>query len=331
MAMSDDRMDQGDMPESFETCEPGEGHYRAAAQWLLRLREGDRMTSPAFERWRDADPAHRFAFAEVEAMFAASAPASRDVGPYVARRRGGQLLRRFGRGALAAMAGCLLLMLGLSQVDRIAAIGADAETGAGRHMRYAMADGSRVTLNTRSVIDADTNGERRRVRLRRGEAYFEVARDPTRPFTVRAGDASIRVLGTKFNVRIDEAGRTIVSVVEGHVHVASTKDPAHVADLVIGQEALVAGGQVSKRAADLFVVNAWRRGEAIFMRAPLSQAVAELNRYREHPIYLLNRDLADDRITGVFPTDDPRRAVKMIDTILGAQSVTLPTGHTVIY
>lgn len=321
-----------DLPprDSFEAYEPGEAHYRAAARWLLRLREEDRETSPAFERWREADPANRFAFAEVEALLAASAPAARGV-PWTARKHGGRVLRRMGRWAGAAIAACLLLFLAMGQADRVASIGADAATLAGEQRDYTMADGTRIQLNTRSAIDTDTDAEFRGVRLRRGEAFFEVARDEARPFTVRAGDAHIRVLGTKFNVRIDRAGRTVVSVTEGHVEVTSTKDPTRVADLVAGQEAVVAGETVRKRAADLFVVEGWRRGEAVFLRAPLSEAVAELNRYRGNAIWLLNRDLTDDRVTGVFPTRDPRRAVRMIETTLGADAVTLPTGQTVVY
>ncbi len=299
MAMMDDASRDWAMRESFEAYEPGEEQYRVATQWLLRLREADRTSSRAFERWRDADPMHRFAYAEVEAIFKVSAYPSRALGPYVAGRRRWWRSRRVWRSAIGAMAACLLLVIGIGQGDRIVAIGADAATAAGGHMRYAMADGTRITLNTRSVIDADVEMERRGVRLRRGEAFFEVAKDPARPFLVHAGDARISVLGTKFNVRIDGA-RTFVSVIEGHVRVASTKGLERTVDLVVGQEAMVEGAAVTKRAADLFVVNAWRRGQAIFLRARLRDAVHELNRYRETPLYILDRDLADDRVTGVF-------------------------------
>lgn len=331
MALNEQAAKAIDPRASFEAYEPAAEHYRAAADWLLRLREEGIETSPAFERWRAADPAHGFAFAETEAMLAASAQPSRAVGPYLARQPRYRLLRRFGKIASAAIAASLLLFLAAGQIDRIAAIGADAATLAGEQRHLAMADGTQITLNTRSAVDTTTDGEFRGARLRRGEAYFEVAHDPDRPFIVRAGDASIRVLGTRFNVRIDDAGRTVVSVVQGHVRVSSTKDPARVADLLVGQEAVVAGGTVRKQAADLFVVEAWRQGQAIFLRAPLEQAIAELNRYRDHSIYIFNRDLADDRITGVFPTGDPRRAARMIETTLGVKAITLPTGQMVLY
>jgi transmembrane sensor len=330
--MSDFRLDPelAPIPEqgSYASYEPQDAQYREASQWLLQLRERNLTTSRAFEQWRDADPANRFAYAEIEAAFAASARPSRMVGGYFRRRF--RIAPRAWHAMLGAVAATLLLVLGLSYRDQLAMIGADAGTVAGQQERVAMADGSHVSLNTRTVLDMTVTPETRGARLWRGEAYFDVAKDPARPFIVRAGDAQVRVLGTKFNVRIED-GRSIISVVEGHVRVASTKDPAKVADLVVGQEAVVDGGDVARRSADLYLVNAWRRGEVVVERVKLSAAIEQLNRYRAQPIYLFNRDLADDRITAIFPIHDPKRALRMMESMLGIKSITLPTGQAVLY
>ena len=79
-----------------------------------------------------------------------------------------------------------------------------------------LADGSRVTLNTRTRGRALVNEQERRFWLEEGEAYFEVAHDPARPFVVMAGKDRVTVLGTRFSVRYED-GRTEVTVLEGRV------------------------------------------------------------------------------------------------------------------
>src|SRR5262249_28159705 len=123
------------------------------------------------------------------------------------------LPRRAGWPLAAGLALCLLAGA-VSQGGRIADFGADAATGAGETQRLALADGSQVTLNTRTAVEDVSTANARGVRLKHGEAFFDVARDPARPFTVDAGPARIRVLGTHFNVRLLDSGAVAVAVEE---------------------------------------------------------------------------------------------------------------------
>ena len=83
-------------------------------------------------------------------------------------------------------------------------------------------DGSVITLNTGSELLVGLSDQSRKIILRRGEAYFEVARDSERPFTVDAGLRSVTVLGTEFNIR-KSPDRLQVAVSEGLVAIHSHK------------------------------------------------------------------------------------------------------------
>src|SRR5581483_7239884 len=94
------------------------------------------------------------------------------------------------------------------------------ETEVGEQRSVVLQDGSVVTLNTSSHIDVDLRKDRRVIRLSRGEALFQVARDATRPFDVVAGPVTVQAVGTEFNVDRRDA-RTTVTVVEGQVRVST--------------------------------------------------------------------------------------------------------------
>lgn len=318
-------------PEAFE---PGRAQYEAAIEWLIRLREAEQATSRAFEEWLAKEPANAFAFAEVEAMFAASARPSQDAAQHYHRhwkpRCHSVRRQRLWRYMGVAIATSLLLFFALPMFGALRYFGADAATGPGEMRVLRLADGSQVTLNSDSAIDLDFTPTHRRLRLLGGEAYFEVAKDPAHPFSVDAGDAAVRVLGTKFNIRMD-SDQSIVSVTEGCVRTASARHQANAIVLTAGQEALVNGQRVQRREMNAFVSSAWRRHEIAFQQAPLRTVVDEINRYRRAPIYISNRALVNHRVTGIFATDDPDEAVRILEENLGIESVTLPTGQTFLY
>lgn len=341
MAMTETALE--DIPEiaggprgSLNAFVPTPADYDAASAWLLRLRERDLETSREFEAWKLADPAHEFAFAEVEALFVLSArPAQEAEYFYDGREHPRSLARhwpsRGWRWAGMALAASIALLLALPFAPHLAYIGADAATGTGKLRTVTLADGSRVTLNTASAIDADVVGGRtRNVTLRGGEAYFEVVHNPARPFLVHAGNADVRVLGTKFNIRID-AGQSRIAVTEGHVRVALAADPKRAVDLVVGQEALADRDGLQKQVADTYEATAWRRHQLLFSYVPLRLVVRDLNRYRRAPIYIANGALADNLVSGVFRTDDPAATIRIMERTMGIDSLTLPTGQTILY
>jgi transmembrane sensor len=310
----------------LEDFEPSEAALRSAKDWLIRLREQDLVTSKAFEAWLDANPEHVYAFAEIEKLFNESAVPARNAVYFPQRRR----LRLPWRIPLAAMAACAVGLLAAPHLYMLRFITADAVAMAGSTREVRLADGTHVTLNSRSAIRTDLEPGSRHVDLLDGEAFFDVAHDAARPFIVAAGDARIRVLGTQFNVRM-EGDQVIVSVTRGLVRVSPVDQPSRALNLHAGEEAVVNDMRSQARVFDPLVTNAWREKQVIFVQTPLRTVVRELNRYRSAPIILINTSLANKNVTAALSTDEPDAAVHIIDRLIGSESVNLITGHTLLY
>lgn len=185
-------------------------------------------------------------------------------------------------------------------------------------------DGTVVTLGARSAVDVQFTNAERTVRLASGEAFFAVSRDTSRPFVVLAGDTRIRVVGTKFNVHY-EGGRVRVSVLEGIVEVAradgSTErigPAAPTVTLTAGQQLLAAGSApLAPEPLRGATPGAWREGRLDYQDAPLSEIIADANRYRSGTIRIASPALAGERLTTSFRTSQ-------IDQMLETLPETLP-------
>ena len=153
----------------------------------------------------------------------------------------------------------------------------------------ALADGSRLTLNTNTLLAVRLGARRRDVYLQRGEAHFEVVHDAARPFFVHAGDTVIRDVGTQFEVRLHADRDVDVLVNEGRVEVqgppaaapaggnstAPASDGGWVRALSAGEQLVIDGPRLSvlamspRQIADEL---AWRDGALVFSGEPLSRA-----------------------------------------------------------
>ncbi len=176
-------------------------------------------------------------------------------------------------------------------------------TKIGEQRLIQLADGSQVTLNTGSRIAVRIDGHKRRVELKQGEAYFDVAKLNGVPFVVESGASEVRVTGTKFNVRhTDDSDR--VDLIEGRVlagaHAAS--QPADAAVLTAGQAVVLdKSGLVRWRGeAQVARVDNWRRGRVYFSETPLREAVADMNRYTQTRLVITSPGVADMPVSGVF-------------------------------
>lgn len=185
------------------------------------------------------------------------------------------------------------------------------QSATGMQRTVALADGSRITLNSRSRLEVQLRLRSREAVLREGEALFEVSKSAWRPWTTRAGEARISVLGTVFNVRRD--GESVrLTVFEGRV----AFDPGSGLDIVVvdaGKAAESRGGSLVSRpaAANLVAVGAWREQRMVFEDTPLVVAMAEAGRYRDAAIRV-DPQVASLRITGAFPTTDPERLLRLL-------------------
>jgi transmembrane sensor len=304
---------------------------RAAAEWVLRQAQG--LTNPeeqAFRRWLAADARHARVYAEMneashllDGLGASVRQTARRGNCEAARERPWfPWLASYGAGAIAVAVLALAVIVGWrAHVARSFAGSFATEIGAFR--KIDLPDGSIVTLNTDTAVDVDYGAAERRVTLRRGEAYFAVAKNPARPFWVQAGQVAVRAVGTAFNVRLMPNSVNVL-VTEGKVRViqlpstpaavasAPTNPPDEAGPLLkVGQIAQVPIAPNHQPAIAAAVVSdlkpraassalAWREGRLEFSDAPLSEVVAEFNRYNQRKIVIADQALAERRFGGAF-------------------------------
>lgn len=185
-------------------------------------------------------------------------------------------------------------------------------------------EGSRVTLNTDSEIRLAVTEKERRVDLEHGEAFFEVAKDPERPFVVTAGTKRVIAVGTKFSVR-RENDEIRVFVTEGKVRVEQDAERSSGATVRAGDEggAILAAGSIARANDDSVLVQersvadveqllTWRTGHLAFDKTPLADAVAEFNRYNKRKIVIQDPSVAAIRVGGNFRATNVDGFVRLI-------------------
>lgn len=170
----------------------------------------------------------------------------------------------------------------------------------GQLQRHLLPDESLLTLDALSRVELQYFASRRAVRLEEGAAFFEVARDAERPFTVQAGAVRVRVLGTRFGVEITslKSGeqRVDIEVESGRVEVETAPGvPAQA--LEAGDSVQVQAGTMRRRRMAAQDAAAWREGALIFQDAPLHEALARISRYSVLTLHL-SPDAADLRVSG---------------------------------
>jgi len=277
---------------------------REAAEWFTRLSQPSVTTQSiqAFRAWR-RDPGNRAAYDRLEAIWDAAGALTEDPDVQAlrlqtrARTVGAPRRRVVSWGALATAGAA-----GLAALLFHALSPAAYESGLGEQRIVRLADGSVLRLNTDSRVSVKLGDERRDVRLERGQALFEVAHDPSRPFVVRAGRAEVRALGTVFDVRMADR-KVDVTLVEGSVQV-STPSGGRI-KLRPDERVQVRDGALEVPApTDADREISWTDRRLIFQQTPLAEAVAEVNRYSKRKVELEAPDLADAPVNGVFATGD---------------------------
>ena len=293
----------------------------AAAQWCMRLHEPDctRRDRDAFAVWLNANPLHASEYEavldiwEVSTHLPRSAPAEAQV---IARRR--SPWQRFAVAAaitllaapVAAFSGWQLGWLP-NAYERYQA-GTSAQT-------VTLPDGSQVELNLGTQLTFSNYKDERRVTLSKGEAFFKVSHDTTRPFLVQAAEGRVRVTGTQFNVWLYE-DQVRVTLLEGSVLVTSNKnlsgdglrlEPGMQARYKAGDNAAQIS-QIQANAPDL----AWRNGKLVLDNLSLADALPLINRYLDTPLSLADSATGRLRIGGVFNTREISHLVTTLPKVL---------------
>lgn len=312
----------------------GQGIELQAAHWSDALRErGDQPdVRAAFERWRAEHPAHAEAFDRIDGAYriALAANGSREMleleneimalGTARDRRRG----RRFAVAAAVAAGLVAIVVSGfvatggswhelqyLRDRARYALAGETLyQTAAGQRLAVVLKDGSTLTLNTDSRAIVRYRDDTRGVNLVKGQALFEVAKDPAHPFVVTAGGRKVTALGTAFDVRVS-GQHFAVTLIEGRIKVEQETPAGRTEVRTMKPAQLTAGEQLVATAADAAPIvreanvqreTSWRNGQLIFENDRLADAVKEINRYGGRRVVLDDARLGELRVSGIFNT-----------------------------
>jgi transmembrane sensor len=206
--------------------------------------------------------------------------------------------RRLLTGSLAA-----LTVGGLGLQWSIATAGVYT-TARGEQRRLTLEDGSRLMLNTDTSVKVRFDEERRRIELRRGQALFEVSADP-RLFYVSAGSHDLTVRRGRFDMRRETDQLSVLAIDAVVMLSQESGPPKSVVRIGEGERVRIdATQQVEHDRPNLNDAIAWQTGNAVFRGEPLAQVVAEMNRYTERELVLMDQRAAAFRISGVYRVGD---------------------------
>ncbi len=291
-----------------------------AACWLLALEdEPDNVDLRArFEAWLAASPANRSAWSdtgEVHGLIGSPAYAAhrarRELQPPPRRPAG----RRFAL-ALAGLAAAACIAL-FALPGLVLRLEADHLTATAETRSLTLDDGSSVALAPDSAIEV-VPGSGRTVRLLRGEALFQVTRDPDRPFRVLANGVETTVLGTEFDVRLHDGG-DVVAVREGLVRV--DRPTTQVSErLGVGDWVSVAtSGIVARGAVPPKEIAAWLSGRIVARDRSIADIVDEVRRSFGGVIVVASDSFGQQRVTGVYNLSDPVAALRAAAAVHGGR------------
>jgi transmembrane sensor len=307
-----------------------------ATDWFARRRSGE-MTpaeTDALAAWLAEDEAHAEALAAAGRIWASSGLDAIREHPRILALRERGLARRSRRRwwiAAPAVAACLaalvavpsLLGSGLPTAPELFApsIQQEFRTSVGQRTTVRLPDGSLVTLDTDTTLRTRETEHRRLIFLDKGQAFFKVAHDKSRPFVVSAGGRTVTATGTAFSVRVAPKVFDVV-LVEGSVRVESPvrATPLGLPTGRVQATEMQAGSELAAldnrhwtvREADPAADTAWLSGRLVYKAAPLSEVVADMNRYSEKKIVIADAAIAARQLSGTYRAGDIEGFVKAV-------------------
>ncbi|MBL9186346.1 MAG: FecR domain-containing protein [Opitutaceae bacterium] len=299
---------------------------RAAAQWLARHDRGlTGAEQDEFLQWLASDPSHGAWFAKhrggwerLDRIAAWHPQHGAEPNPDVLAR---PVRRTRWLQPVLLAAATVAIVAGTAVFYRLTAPGVErtATVPAGTYERRVLEDGTVVELTGGAELEINFSPEERRVALRHGEALFTVAKNPARPFIVRAGGVNVRAVGTAFNVRLGPE-RVEVLVTEGRVQVAPPSGAAAPPLVVAGELAVVslapgsAPQVAAASAADHARVRAWQPQLLDFPSTPLAEVIAELNRRNRVQLVLADPALGRLSVAASIRSDNLEGFVQLLAT-----------------
>jgi transmembrane sensor len=339
-----------------------------AIGWFDDLRRATAADNEAFTTWLMRSPTHVEAFLSIAALHGGLAAASTSNkvwleslvaeaqtnvlpldGAIEDRRlpvtrdatQGDRAWPRLGLAAavlLTVLAGLVIGIWHIGGSDRVARYA----TVVGEQRTLVLEDGSLLQLNTNTLVTVRFSTGAREIGLLRGEAMFDVRKDPDRPFRVASGQVRVEAIGTRFNV-YRQAEETRVTVIEGRVAVdspaaaasgqtaagpearegrLSERNPTATGPALHAPIELTAGEQLAVRrdgtlagqtaAVDTQRAIAWTQRRVVFDNDTLATVASELNRYNRQKLIIDDETLRQRRISGVFTVNDPQSFAEVL-------------------
>lgn len=278
-----------------------------AADWMLARRMAESWSDAdqsALDAWLAESPAHLLAYWRLEETWSRAhrlkALQSPTGTPSVPSKR---LFKRYVIG-FAASGGISIIAIAMALGQYFIPSTKTYVTPVGGHLTLALTDGSKIDLNTDTVLSISEGRDGRVATLSKGEAYFQIKHDAVHPFVLSVSDHRVTDLGTAFLVRDDNA-HVRVALMEGRARFesANAAAPIQATDLAPGDvvTATTDSFSVSKTTAEELKSNlGWRRGVLTFFHTPLAEAANEFNRYNRKKLVVADADAARLRVDGTF-------------------------------
>ncbi|MFT5023929.1 MAG: transmembrane sensor [Colwellia sp.] len=197
------------------------------------------------------------------------------------------------------------------------------QTSIGQQARFSLSDGSKVKLNTNSLVKVSFSKKMRLLTLIKGEASFDVTKDKSRPFMVRVGKNSFTALGTIFNIEKKSNKDIELVVTEGRVLISESYQPI---DQLVKQQTrlttdrlpgvVIASGEIATIENSAYTANkrmsfeqiqrvlAWQQGMLVFNGQPLDEALTEVSRYTTIKFEIIDSILTQTKVSGYFKAND---------------------------
>jgi transmembrane sensor len=321
--------------------------HLAAAEWFVRLHSPDGSVEEtlAWQGWMRESPYHAQAFARIEEVSQVlrsvppppAVPASRLAGdrydasiPLKDWKQPAAVRWPWVTLALAAVCAGIVV----STIFWKTPTPNTFKTAVGENRLVTLSDGSTISLGGDTRVAVVISQRERTIELMKGEALFKVAKDATRPFKVRAGNATVVAIGTAFNVQRD-SDRAIVSVTEGRVLVEPAADFLPVSllqefkpnlrtvRLDAGQQTTAGSMGIAEpsQVEDPAAATSWQSGRLAFHLQPLRYVLEEVNRYAAKPIVLEGGGLGALEITGTVERENIAGWVGSLERAFDLQAV----------
>jgi len=292
-----------------------------AVRWVVRADQGEltRVDEIALDAWLAGDPRRQGAYARAQAAWV-MLDRARALGGAAAEEPSSNRWRPGRRSVLAGLSAAAAACAAIVVAPRL--LNARYGTAVGEIRRVPLSDGSMAAINTDTVLDVAMRPRLRQVKLDKGEAWFQVAKDPQRPFVVESGPVRVRAVGTAFSVRRREGGSEVL-VTEGVVE-AWSEDVAGEPRRVRAGERIFVSDEVGPATPAVAPIDisrnlAWREGQIVLDGEAFASAAAEFNRYNARKIVIADGAMADQKLVGWFRTNEPESFARAAASSFGGR------------